>query len=145
MATITKPHSETASPTILKTMHAAAIERFGGSEVLKTHKLPTPVVDKGEVLIALHTSGVGIWDAEMRTGDIPTRHPHFPMVLGSDGAGHIAAVGSHVRSFHLGDASRRNWFPVSQEDLIQASSKLGASPNEVKRLLNRSGFAPTSE
>jgi FADH2 O2-dependent halogenase len=45
----------------------------------------------------------------------------------------------------LGDASRRNWFPVSQEDLIQASSKLGASPNEVKRLLNRSGFAPTSE
>jgi NADPH2:quinone reductase len=104
MATITKPHSETsASPTIPKTMHAAAIERFGGSEVLKTHKLPTPVVDEGEVLIALHTSGVGIWDAAMRTGEIPTRHPHFPMVLGSDGAGHIAAVGSHVRGFHLGE------------------------------------------
>jgi hypothetical protein len=30
-----------------------------------------PAVDKGEVLIALDTAGVGSWDAEMRAGWYP--------------------------------------------------------------------------
>lgn len=41
---------------IPKTMHVAAIDRFGGPEVLTVHTLPVPVPDAREVLIALHTA-----------------------------------------------------------------------------------------
>jgi NADPH:quinone reductase len=85
-----------------ETMRAAAIDRFGGPEVLTLHTLPVPEVDAGEVLIALHTAGVGSWDAEMRGGWWPEGRPRFPLVLGSDGSGTIAAVGSRVRRFRRG-------------------------------------------
>ena len=51
-----------------KLMRAAAIDRFGGPELLRIHELAVPEIDEGEVLIALDTAGVGSWDAEMRSG-----------------------------------------------------------------------------
>ncbi|HVW08778.1 MAG TPA: NADP-dependent oxidoreductase, partial [Bryobacteraceae bacterium] len=84
-------------------MRAAAIDRFGGPEELRIHELPVPEVSKGEVLIALDTAGVGSWDAEMRAGWYPDGPPAFPLVLGTDGSGTVAAIGSHVRRFQLGD------------------------------------------
>lgn len=89
---------------IPKTMRAAAIDRFGGPEVLTIHELPVPELDASEVLIAIHTAGVGSWDAEIRAGWIPDDgEPHFPLVLGTDGSGRVAAVGSRVRRLHEGD------------------------------------------
>jgi NADPH:quinone reductase-like Zn-dependent oxidoreductase len=84
-------------------MHAVAIERFGGPEVLVYRELPTPVPGANDVLIQLHTSGVGEWDAWHREGgDAPAR-PRFPLVLGTDGAGVVAACGSRVKRFVEGD------------------------------------------
>ena len=40
----------------------------------------------------------------------------------------------------LGRRERRNWYPVEAEDLLNASSKLGATRNEVQALLERCGF-----
>src|SRR3982074_1777352 len=65
-----------------RTMFAAAIDRFGGPEVLTAHALPVPTVDAGEVLIAVDTAGVGRWDADVREGYFASRRPHFPLVLG---------------------------------------------------------------
>jgi NADPH2:quinone reductase len=85
-------------------MRAAAIDRFGEPDVLKIHELPLPEIGPTEVLIAVHTAGVGSWDAEMRGGWWPERkRPPFPIVLGTDGSGTIAAVGSRVRRFAPGD------------------------------------------
>ena len=56
---------------IPEVMRAAALDRFGGPDVLTIHKLPVPSIDKGEVLIALDTAGVGRWDADMREGWYP--------------------------------------------------------------------------
>jgi NADPH2:quinone reductase len=84
-------------------MRAAAIDRAGGPEVLSLHTLPTPVPEKDEVLIALDAAGVGSWDADMRAGWWPSGRMRFPMVLGTDGAGVIAAVGSHMRRLTVGD------------------------------------------
>jgi NADPH2:quinone reductase len=89
--------------TIPKTMRAAALDRFGGPEVLTLHELPVPVLDANEVLIAVHTAGVGGWDADMRDGWSPSGRTRFPLVLGTDGSGFVAAVGSRVRRFALGD------------------------------------------
>ena len=56
-----------------RTMFAAAIDRFGGPEVITPHALPVPAVDAGEVLIAVDTAGVGRWDADIREGDFASR------------------------------------------------------------------------
>jgi FADH2 O2-dependent halogenase len=40
----------------------------------------------------------------------------------------------------LGDRRRRNWYPAEAEDLLRAAPKLGAEPEEIQRLLIRSGF-----
>jgi NADPH:quinone reductase-like Zn-dependent oxidoreductase len=85
------------------TMRAAAIDRFGGAEVLTLHELPVPVPGPNEILIALHTSGVGEWDAWHREGGDAPAKPGFPMVLGTDGAGTVAARGARVRRFEEGD------------------------------------------
>jgi NADPH:quinone reductase-like Zn-dependent oxidoreductase len=102
---LTKPHAqhEVSTERIPETMRAAAIDRFGGPEVLRVHTLPTPVLDPNEVLIALHTAGVGSWDVDIRGGWFPGGRPKFPLVLGTDGAGTVAAVGGRIRRFKAGD------------------------------------------
>ena len=90
-------------PAIPKVMRAAAIDRFGGPEVLTIHSLPVPEIDANEVLIALHTAGVGSWDADMRGGWWPFGKPRFPIVLGTDGSGTVAATGSRVRRLKTRD------------------------------------------
>ena len=91
------------TPRVPATMRAAAIDRFGPPVVLTLHTLPVPVPDANEVLIAVHTAGVGGWDADMRGGWWPFGRPHFPIVLGTDGSGKIVAVGSRVRRLKVGD------------------------------------------
>ena len=88
-----------------KTMRAAALDRFGGPEMLTLHILPVPEIGDDEVLIALVAAGVGSWDADMREGwwpeDVP--RPPLPLVLGTDGAGLVAAAGSGVDRLKVGD------------------------------------------
>jgi NADPH:quinone reductase-like Zn-dependent oxidoreductase len=79
-------------------MRAAAIDRNGGPSVLTLQKLPVPVPASNEVLIAVNTAGVGGWDASMRENS-----SQFPKVLGTDGSGTIAAVGSRVRRLDVGE------------------------------------------
>ncbi len=38
------------------------------------------------------------------------------------------------------DRSRRDWYPVRADDLLASADKLGATPQEVRRLLARTGF-----
>ena len=102
----TRPHAEVASSRrsqLPKVMLAAAIDRFGDPEVLTMHTVPVPPLDPREVLIALDTAGVGPWDAAIRAGRYVGRKPRFSLVLGTDGAGIVAAVGARVRRLKIGD------------------------------------------
>lgn len=85
------------------TMRAAAIDRKGGPEVLTLHQLPVPKPGPDEVLVALDTAGVGPWDIDVRESLAYWKNQQFPMVLGVDGAGTVAAVGAEVRGFKVGD------------------------------------------
>jgi NADPH:quinone reductase-like Zn-dependent oxidoreductase len=80
-----------------------AIDRFGGPDVLTMHTLPMPEVGANEVLIAVHTAEVGGWDAQVRDGSMSEKKPRFPLVLGGGGSGTVAAVGSRVKRFKIGD------------------------------------------
>jgi NADPH:quinone reductase-like Zn-dependent oxidoreductase len=85
-------------------MQAMAIDRSGGPEVLTMHTLPVPVPTASEVLIAVHTAEVGGWDAEIRDGwSVDGKKPRFPLVLGAGGSGTVAALGSRVRRFQMGE------------------------------------------
>jgi NADPH:quinone reductase-like Zn-dependent oxidoreductase len=84
-------------------MEAAAIDRFGGPDVIVVRALPVPSIDANEVLIAIDTAGVGPWDTWIRAGRIAGRKSHFPLILGTDGAGIVAAVGARVRRLTVGE------------------------------------------
>lgn len=90
-------------PTIPRTMRAAALDRFGGPEVLTLHTLPVPVPDPDEILIAVHTAGAGVWDADIREGWSPSGRVQFPLVPGADGSGTVAALGASVDRFAVGE------------------------------------------
>lgn len=96
--------TNTVSKPVPQNMRAAAIDHYGGPEALSVRLLPTPSPGDHEVLIALDTAGVGVWDAEMRAGWSPGGGPvQFPLVLGTDGSGTVVAVGSKVRRLKPGD------------------------------------------
>src|SRR2546423_7603271 len=88
------------------TMRAAALDRFGGIETIQMKTLPVPEPGPDEVLLRIESAGVGVWDPYEREGEFAKMFgtkPSFPYVLGSDGAGTVAAVGEQVRNFKEGD------------------------------------------
>src|SRR5262249_38533514 len=90
-------------PYIPKTMKAAAIDRYGGPEVLQAHVLPVPRPRSKEILIRLEAAGIGVWDADIRAGEFESGKSRFPKVLGNDGAGTVVAVGQGVERTKVGD------------------------------------------
>jgi len=94
--------AEPASSQLPKSMRAAAIDHAGGPEVLTLHTLPLPQVGTKDVLIAVRTAGVSVWDADVRQRLMYVSKPSFPLVMGTDGAGLVAAVGSTVTTFKVG-------------------------------------------
>jgi NADPH2:quinone reductase len=91
-------------------MRAAAINRFGGVDVLTTQVVEVPGLERHEVLIHVSYAGVGAWDPGEREGrygslyaELHGAEPSFPYVIGFDGAGTVVAVGSDVAAFSPGD------------------------------------------
>ncbi len=94
------------STATAKKMKGVAIDHFGGLETLSVKSLPVPQVGDDEILIHVESAGVGAWDPFEREGGFAKLlgiQPKFPYVLGSDGAGTVAAVGRQVAQFSEGD------------------------------------------
>lgn len=88
------------------TMQAIAIDQFGGVDTLKLQSVPVPELAANDVLIRLRWAGVGEWDPFEREGGyakMMNMKPIFPYILGSEGSGTVAAVGSGVKDFKEGD------------------------------------------
>src|ERR1700757_5019149 len=91
---------QTAIP---REMKAAAIDRFGGPEVLHTETLPVPRPGPRQVLIRLDSAGIGVWDPYIRSGELELGKRTFPQVIGNDGAGEVVAVGDKAKRHRVGD------------------------------------------
>ena len=95
-----------ANPDAGDTMRAVVIDRFGGPEQFRERRLPVPSPSPGQILIRLEVAGVGSWDPFEREGgyaEMQGTAPWFPYVLGSEGAGTIAAVGDGVTNRAVGE------------------------------------------
>ncbi|MCM0675134.1 NADP-dependent oxidoreductase [Micromonospora phytophila] len=84
-------------------MQAAALDEFGGPEVITLRTLPVPQIADDEVLLKVWSAGVGVWDALEREGTLVPEGSTFPIVPGSEAAGTVAAVGPQVTNVAVGD------------------------------------------
>lgn len=80
------------------TMKAGIVRRFG---VVEIDDVPRPAVGEGEVLVRLRAAGLNRADVIVRDGRFPEQPP-LPIILGVEGAGEIAEVGSGVTNLEVG-------------------------------------------
>jgi NADPH:quinone reductase-like Zn-dependent oxidoreductase len=90
-------------------MRAVVNRRYGGPEVIEVDDLPEPVPGAGEILVRVEAATLSAADAALRSGS-PLAARLFAgllrprvTVLGSEFAGVVAAVGSGVTEFAVGD------------------------------------------
>ncbi len=90
----------------MATMKAIQINRYGGVDEFVQAEVERPEPAADQVLIKVHAIGINPVDCKVRAGYIPNffGEDNFPLVLGWDVAGTIAAVGPNVIQWQVGDA-----------------------------------------
>ena len=83
-------------------MQVSLFRNYGGPEVLTLEEAPTPEVKPGHVLIKILAAGINRLDHYLRAGAYSQSLP-LPLVLGSDAAGEVAAIGAGVNGFRIGE------------------------------------------
>jgi NADPH:quinone reductase-like Zn-dependent oxidoreductase len=78
-------------------MKAARISAFGPPSVIAIADLPRPEPAPGQLLVRVMAAGVGNWDALVREGKVELQP--LPIILGSELAGIVEAIGSEVPGF----------------------------------------------
>lgn len=92
-------------------MQAAQLRSFGGPEVLQVVTVARPVPGPGQVLVRVEACGVNPHDTFVRDGTLRLMTGRkFPLGLGLDFAGEVAATGPGVDNVRLGS---RVWGMVS--------------------------------
>jgi NADPH:quinone reductase-like Zn-dependent oxidoreductase len=91
------------------TMRAITQSRYGDADVLDLAKIPVPSIASDEILVKVHAAGLDRGTEHLLTGKpyamrlaVGLRRPKQP-VPGRDAAGTVAAVGSSVTRFAVGD------------------------------------------
>lgn len=85
-------------------MKAVRIHTYGPPEVLVYEDAPDPVAGAGEIVVEVTAVGVNPADYKFRSGILSAAVPKdMPFVPGMDIAGRIAAIGSEVTGWAVGD------------------------------------------
>lgn len=83
-------------------MKAFVIDRYKGDLTLR--EMPDPVAGPGEVVVAIAATSVNPIDFKLRDGEFKAILPqNMPLILGSDLAGTVIAVGTGATRFKVGD------------------------------------------
>ena len=94
--------------SVSEMMKAVRLHAFGGPEVLVYEDAPRPEPKAGEALVRVHAAGINPPDLYLRDGYRalpPEWRPDasFPLVIGTDVSGVVAAVADDVTGFQVGD------------------------------------------
>jgi NADPH:quinone reductase len=82
-------------------MRQVQFNRFGGPEVLEIVEKPTPIPDRGQVLVRVRAAGVNFSDTLMRQNRYALT-PELPAIPGTEVAGTIERLGDGVGGLTLG-------------------------------------------
>ncbi|WP_313035635.1 NADP-dependent oxidoreductase [Massilia alkalitolerans] len=86
-------------------MKAVRIHQYGGREVLSLDEIPVPDIAPDEVLVRVVAASINPVDWKVRAGYLAQMIPHqMPLTLGWDVSGVVAASGSEVSQWQVGDA-----------------------------------------
>ena len=80
--------------------HAIRIHEVGGPEVLQWEEVDVGEPGPGQVRLRQEAVGLNFIDVYHREGRYPAK---LPFVIGQEGAGTVAGVGSEVRDFRPGE------------------------------------------
>jgi putative PIG3 family NAD(P)H quinone oxidoreductase len=84
-------------------MRAAIITRFGDPDVLEIHDVDTPVPAEFQVLVRIRASALNRADLLQRVGRYPAPNDSPRDIPGMELAGEVAAVGTSVSRWRVGD------------------------------------------
>src|SRR6188768_3141848 len=85
-------------------MKAVYIKEFGGPEKLEIREVAEPSEpEAGEVLVRVRAAGLNRADLLQRRGQYPPPSGFSPNVPGLEFAGEVAAIGTDIRDFKIGD------------------------------------------
>src|SRR5205085_3796405 len=96
MATTTQTRRDSSAKAIPATMQAAV---FRGINDVRLEEVPVPQIERGEVLIRVHTCGICGTDLKK----IATGSHSAPRIFGHETSGVVAAIGEGVSDFAPGD------------------------------------------
>lgn len=86
-------------------MKAAYIQGYGKGAKIIVGERPMPNAGRGDLLVRVHAASVNPIDFKIKDGDLKVLFKfRMPLVLGSDLAGEVIAVGADVKGFAVGDA-----------------------------------------
>ena len=101
--------TDPTTKTTTATMRAVVQDRYGSSEVLRLARVARPVLGDNQVLLHVNAAGLDRGTEHLMTGKpyvarlfVGLRKPKNP-IPGRDAAGTVAAVGSSVTRFAIGD------------------------------------------
>jgi NADPH:quinone reductase-like Zn-dependent oxidoreductase len=114
-----------------------AVDRFG--ETGSIHELAMPVAGTDEILVRIRYAGVNPADWKVRDGMRGDRT--FPLILGSDFSGVVAAVGEGVRRFVPGDRV----FGIASEHGTYAEYTVVPAPSEYAVIAKTPSGLPDEE
>lgn len=116
-------------------MQAVRIHGFGGPEVLGLDDIDVPEPRDGQVLVKMAFAGVNFTDVYRRQGDYAesvTYATPLPFILGVEGAGTVAALGTGVAGLAVGDRVAFTRNPGSYAEYCLApAARLARVPDAV--------------
>lgn len=84
-----------------RTAKTIVLTGYGGYDKLRTEYRPIPALTPGHVLVHIRASGINFAELMARQGTYD-RTPKTPAVLGLEGSGVVADVGSGVTNVKVG-------------------------------------------
>ncbi len=113
---------------------ANRIHRVGTPEVIIYEECERPVPKRGEVLVRVDASGVGPWDALVRTGRSATAQT-LPLTLGSDLAGVVEEIGEGVSNLRPGEevfgVTNEHFTGANAQQAVASAAMLARKPRTI--------------
>jgi NADPH2:quinone reductase len=116
------------------------IHQHGGPEVLSWDDVDLPDPGPGEALIRHTAIGFNFVDTYHRTGQLGHKVT-FPLILGSQGAGVVEAVGDGVEDLSIGDrVTYANLLGSYTESRIVPANRMVKTPDDISDELAAAAF-----